>query len=109
MRVWFVLIVALASFVGDAFTAPVVTNTTNSALALAPAATTGKKVFVLPIRDDIMPPLVYLVRRGVKAAMEAKADLLILDMETNGGRVDTTREIIAILGEFKGETASLFT
>ncbi len=106
MRVWFVLIIALASFVGDAFTAPVVTNTTNRALALAPAATTGKKVFVLPIRDDIMPPLVYLVRRGVKAAMEAKADLLILDMETNGGRVDTTREIIAILGEFKGETAT---
>ena len=53
-----------------------------------------------------MPPLVYLVRRGVKEAMEAKADLLVLDMETNGGRVDTTREIISILNEFKGDTVT---
>ena len=106
MRVWFVLIVAWASFVGDASAAPVVTNATSSALTFTPSTNTGKKVFVLPIRDDIMPPLVYLVRRGVKVAMEAKADLLILDMDTNGGRVDTTREIIAILGEFKGETAT---
>src|SRR6185436_5318637 len=64
------------------------------------------RVYVLPIRDDIMPPLVYLVRRGVKAAMEAKADLLILDMETNGGRVDTTEEIIRILTQFKGKTVT---
>jgi membrane-bound serine protease (ClpP class) len=67
---------------------------------------TAKKVYILPIRDDIMPPLVYLVRRGVKEAMEAKADLLVLDMETNGGRVDTTREIISILNEFKGDTVT---
>jgi membrane-bound serine protease (ClpP class) len=65
-----------------------------------------RKAFILPIRDDIMPPLVYLVRRGVKEAMEAKADLLVLDMETDGGRVDTTREIIGILNEFKGDTVT---
>src|SRR2546423_12756026 len=65
-----------------------------------------KKVYVLPVRDDIMPPLVYLVRRGVKQAMEAKADLLVLDMDTNGGRVDTTREIISILNQFKGDTVT---
>src|SRR5437867_2820865 len=53
-----------------------------------------------------MPPLVYLVRRGVKEAMEAKADLLVLDMQTNGGRVDTTREIISILDQFKGDTVT---
>jgi membrane-bound serine protease (ClpP class) len=73
----------------------------------ASAATNeGRKVYVLPVRDDIMPPLVYLVRRGVKEAMEANADLLVLDMETNGGRVDTTREIISILNEFKGDTVT---
>src|SRR5205814_7868307 len=65
-----------------------------------------RKVYVLPIRSDIMPPLVYLVRRGVKAAMGAKADLLVLDMDTNGGRVDVTEEIIGILNNFKGETAT---
>src|SRR6478736_5364957 len=63
-------------------------------------------VYVLPIRDDIMPPLVYLVRRGVKAAMEHKASLLVLDMETNGGRVDIIEEIIRILGQFRGQTVT---
>src|SRR5438477_219515 len=65
-----------------------------------------RKVYVLPIRSDIMPPLVYLERRGVKEAMEAKADLLVLDMDTNGGRVDVTEEIIEILNNFKGQTAT---
>lgn len=72
----------------------------------AEAAPPLKRAFVLPIREDIMPPLVYLVRRGVKQAMDAQADLLVLDMKTNGGRVDVTEEIIQILGQFKGETAT---
>lgn len=66
----------------------------------------AKKVFILPIREDIMPPLLYVVRRGVKEAMEAKADLLVLDMETNGGRVDVTEEIIEIIAKFPGQTAT---
>ncbi|MCI0534198.1 MAG: ATP-dependent Clp protease proteolytic subunit [Verrucomicrobiales bacterium] len=64
------------------------------------------KVYVLPIRDDVAPPMVYVVRRGVKEAMEARADLLVLDMETNGGRVDVTEEIIEILNKFKGQTVT---
>src|SRR5204862_5234044 len=48
----------------------------------------------------------YLVRRAVKAAMEAKAEMLILDMETNGGRVDSTEEIIKSLDQFKGKTVT---
>jgi membrane-bound serine protease (ClpP class) len=73
--------------------------------AETPAAD-AKKVYVLPIRDDIMPPLVYVVRRGVKEAMEAKADVLVLDMETNGGRVDVTEEIIGIISKFPGQTVT---
>ncbi len=69
------------------------------------AATNAElKVVVVPIRDDIMPPLVYLVRRAVKQAIKEKADVLVLDMDTNGGRVDVTGEIVGILGQFKGET-----
>jgi len=69
-----------------------------------PAAAAGGKVYILPIREDIMPPLVYVVRRGVKEAMEANADALILDMNTDGGRVDVTEEIIQIISKFKGAT-----
>ena len=66
----------------------------------------NKRVVILPIRDDIMPPLVYIVRRGVKEAMDWNADLLVLDMETNGGRVDSTEEIVGILSQFRGETVT---
>src|SRR6266478_7919036 len=38
--------------------------------------------------------------------MDAKADLLVLDMDTNGGRVDVTEDIIEILNNFKGQTAT---
>ncbi|HEX5219924.1 MAG TPA: NfeD family protein [Verrucomicrobiae bacterium] len=69
-----------------------------------PPATSSGKIYILPIREDIMPPLVYVVRRGVKEAMEANADALILDMNTDGGRVDATQEIIGIISKFKGPT-----
>jgi membrane-bound serine protease (ClpP class) len=67
---------------------------------------TERTVFILPIREDIAPPLVYLVRRGVKQAMAERADLLVLDMRTDGGRLDVTEEIIKILNQFKGETVT---
>ncbi len=59
-------------------------------------------VYVIPIRDDIMPPVLYVVRRGIKEALAADASLVVLDMETNGGRVDTTEELIEILDRFEG-------
>ncbi|HSH96297.1 MAG TPA: hypothetical protein VK968_19275, partial [Roseimicrobium sp.] len=74
--------------------------------AAAAVSSSGKIVYVIPIREDIMPPLTYMVRRGVKEAMAARADLLVLDMETNGGRVDVTEEIIQIIGQFKGRTVT---
>ena len=72
----------------------------------APPSKPSGKVYILPIREDIMPPLVYVVRRGVKEAMEANADALILDMNTDGGRVDSTEEIISIISKFKGNTVT---
>jgi membrane-bound serine protease (ClpP class) len=73
-------------------------------LFLVQATAAEKKVYVIPVREDISTPLTYLVRRGVKQAIEAKADVLILDMETNGGRLDSTEEILHSLAQFKGET-----
>jgi len=61
-------------------------------------------IYIIPVRDDIMPPLVYLIRRGIKEAMEANAKVLVLDMDTNGGRVDVTEEVIKLLERFKGQT-----
>jgi membrane-bound serine protease (ClpP class) len=77
-------------------------------IAVCGAAENGasNKVYIIPIREDIMPTITYVVRRGVKEAMEAKADTLIVDMDTNGGRVDVTRDIISILEKFKGRTVT---
>jgi membrane-bound serine protease (ClpP class) len=76
------------------------------ALTNRPAGPPTGKVYILPIQEDIMPPLVYVVRRGVKEAMESRADALILDMKTDGGRVDVTEEIIQILSRFPGQTVT---
>jgi membrane-bound serine protease (ClpP class) len=66
----------------------------------------ARTVYIIPVREDVADPLAYLIRRGVKEAMESKADVLILDMETNGGRLDATEEIIEILGQFRGQTVT---
>jgi len=65
-----------------------------------------KKVYVVPIRDAIEASMVYLVRRGVKEAMAAEADLLVVDMDTGGGRGDSTEEIMRILEQFPGEAVT---
>lgn len=92
--------VMLLGWVGLGLGAATSEATSGDAVVSAPP----KTVYVIPIRADIMPPLTYVVRRGVKEAMEAKADLLVLDMDTNGGRVDVTEEIIEIVAKFPGDT-----
>src|SRR5512137_2602051 len=94
MKRWILLLLAALPLVGA--------ETNRSPLE----AGQPKKVYILPIREQIMPPLVYLVRRGVKEAMEEKADLLVVDMDTNGGRLDACLEITSILNQFKGDTVT---
>ena len=38
--------------------------------------------------------------------MQANADVLVIHMDTNGGRVDVTEEIIEIINQFKGRTVT---
>lgn len=75
-----------------------------SAQQPAPAtSSTEKLVYVIPIQDEIESSLTYLVRRGVKEALENKASVLILHMHTPGGRVSDTEEIIRIINRFQPE------
>ena len=93
MKFWLALVLCLPAL-------------TVSAAVDIKVSSAGKTIAIIPIREDIAPPLVYLVRRGVKQAIEEKADLLVLDMKTDGGRIDTTEDIISIIGEFKGDTVT---
>ena len=66
---------------------------------LAPLGTRAEPVTVcvIAIREDITHNTLYLVRRGLKEAAVTGAKAVILDMDTNGGRVDVTEEIIKAL------------
>jgi membrane-bound serine protease (ClpP class) len=63
-----------------------------------------KRVVVIPVREAIDKPILYVLRRGLKEAIEQKANVVVLDMETPGGRLDVTFEIMEALGKFPGET-----
>ncbi|HSI08786.1 MAG: nodulation protein NfeD [Rariglobus sp.] len=70
----------------------------------APVSTAPKVVVVIPMREGIDKPILYVLRRGLKEAIEKKADVVVLDMETPGGRLDVTFEIMEALEKFEGET-----
>ncbi|MEI6105506.1 MAG: NfeD family protein [Opitutae bacterium] len=93
-RIWFFLLApAIFSFAADPAPVPA---------SGAPAKKT--LVYVLPVRDEINKPTLYILRRGLKEAIEQKADVVVLDMNTPGGALDVTFEIMEALDKFPGRT-----
>ncbi len=79
------------------------------AVTVAPEATLGaakKSVMVIPVRDAIDEPVLYILRRGLKEAIEQKMDVVVLDMDTPGGSLGTTFEILEALEKFPGQTVT---
>lgn len=72
--------------------------------APAAAAPAKKSVYVIPVKGEIAKPILYILRRGLKEAIEQKADVVVLDMSTPGGALDVTFDIMEALGKFPGET-----
>jgi membrane-bound serine protease (ClpP class) len=66
-------------------------------LITQPAATGDETVYVIPIEGQINQSLVYTIRRGIAEAKEQDAAVLILDMDTPGGSVPATRQIMTAL------------
>ncbi|MDF7825272.1 NfeD family protein [Pontiellaceae bacterium B12227] len=54
-------------------------------------------VYIIPIKKTIEPALLYVVRRGVDEAVRNKADAIIFEMDTPGGRVDSAEGIINVI------------
>ncbi len=63
-----------------------------------------KKAFVVKIDGQIATPQVYILSRAIRAANAAGAELLVLDMDTPGGDLGTTLELMQLLSNFKGKT-----
>ena len=62
------------------------------------------RVVVIPVREQVDSPLLFIIRRGLKQAIEDKADLVVLDMKTPGGALDVTFEIMEAIAKFPGKT-----
>ncbi len=80
---------------------------------LAAGAPTGeplppakKSVVVIPVRDEIARPVLYILRRGLKEAIDQKADVIVLDIKTPGGALDVTFDIMEALEKFHGKTVA---
>ena len=63
-----------------------------------------KQVVVIPIHEEIGKPTLFILRRGLKEAIEHKADLVVLDLKTPGGEIDVTLEMIEALEKYPGPT-----
>ena len=61
---------------------------------------------VIPIREQIAKPELFILRRGLKEAIENKVDTIVLDMETPGGALDVTFEMLKALEKFPGKTVT---
>lgn len=70
------------------------------------AAVSARKtvVYVIPVRDEINKPTLFILRRGLKEAIAQKADAVVLDMNTPGGALDVTFDIMEALDKFPGLT-----
>ena len=70
----------------------------------APTLAKKARVVVIPVRDEIASPELFILRRGLKDAESEKADVVVLDMKTPGGELATTFDIMEALGKFSGKT-----
>lgn len=64
------------------------------------------KVVIIPVRAPIAKPELYILRRGLKQAIAQNVDTIVLDMETPGGALDVTFEILKALEKFPGKTVT---
>jgi len=73
---------------------------------VTPVAVEPIDVYVIPITGAISTPNLYILRRGLKEAIVNDVGMVILDMDTPGGRVDITLEMMEMLDRFDGITAT---
>lgn len=62
------------------------------------------KVVVIPVRDEINSPTLYVLRRGLKEAINQHVDVVVIDMNTPGGNGGTALEMMEALNRFPGTT-----
>ena len=58
------------------------------------AEASGRTVFILPVRGTIDQSMLYIFRRAFRDIERTKPSAVILELDTPGGRLAETREIL---------------
>ena len=77
----------------------------NAAVATA-LQSAPTSVVVIPINEAIDKANLFILRRALKQAISDQVDCVILDMDTPGGRLDVTLDMMEMLARFEGQTAT---
>lgn len=110
MRVWILQLLSLCLAVAAAAAPatreprPEVGVRTPTVSTAKEGKSTGRLVYVIPVQEQIDSAILYIVRRGLKEAIDQKAEAVILDMKTPGGALGPTLEIMEAIGKFPGRT-----
>ncbi|MCH8475977.1 MAG: hypothetical protein LAT55_12210 [Opitutales bacterium] len=62
------------------------------------------QIVVIPVVDGITRPVQFAMRRGLREASTNGADVVVLDMNTPGGGLNVTLEMMEMLARFDGRT-----
>jgi len=99
---WIIFVGALFTTLGMLLAAPVEDDLFDLP-AFAPDES-APLVYLLPIRGPIEPALLYVVRRGLAEAKTKGADAVIFPMDTPGGAVNVTEQIIDLIARMEVPT-----
>ncbi len=61
-------------------------------------------IIVIPVKEAIGKTNLYILRRALKEAIADKAEVVILDMDTPGGRADIMLEMMEMVDRYEGRT-----
>lgn len=93
---WITFVGALCTALGFLWTAP---GSAEEAIDAVKAVEPREDavIYILPIRGPIEPALLYIVRRGLAEAKTRGADAVFFPMDTPGGAVNVTEQIIDLI------------
>ncbi|MEG0371829.1 MAG: NfeD family protein [Clostridium sp.] len=75
----------------------------TSIITVAQAAVSDKGVFVIPIKGDIGPSIETYVENQLIKAEELNVDIIILDINTLGGKIESTLKVQEIVKNYSSK------
>lgn len=69
-----------------------------------PAEDGMTNIVVVPIREAIGKTNLYILRRALKEAISENAEVVVLEMDTPGGRADIMLEMMEMVDRYEGRT-----